>query len=131
MERCVSVLTAVLLLHENTDHVTGVHESNQLHEGRAKGIVRTHQTLLTLLVQQYINTGVTAKFKQDFLPFPVFVCRLQRKWSQTAELKRQSLLCLRCVILQNLSPVPLGSALMNTAGGKHVDFGVQVLLTFL
>lgn len=40
MERCVSVLTAVFFLHENTDHVTGIHKSNQLHERGGKAIIR-------------------------------------------------------------------------------------------
>lgn len=51
MVRCESVLTAVLLLHENTDHITGVHKSNQLCEKRAKAIIRTHRTLKKLLQQ--------------------------------------------------------------------------------
>lgn len=91
MDRCVSVLTAVLFLHENTDHVTGIHKSNQLHERKGKAIIRTLWTLFKLLLQCCINTGITAIFRKYLLPFPEFICKFQSEWSQTAKLKRLSL----------------------------------------
>lgn len=98
MDRCVSVLTAVLFLHENTDHVTGIHKSNQLHERKGKAIIRTLWTLINLLLQSYINTGITAIFRKNLLQFPEFICKFQSKWSQTDKLKRLSLFFARYII---------------------------------
>lgn len=135
MERYVSVLTAVLLLHENTDHVTGIHKSNKLYERRGKAIIRTHWTLIKLLVQCYIKTGTTAKFKNYLLPFPVLICKFQCKWSQTAKLETFSLLLVLHYILKSF-PIPTEISsdeyycwvilVENTW-----TFDVQLLLTFL
>lgn len=98
MNRWVSVLTAVLFLHENTDHVTGIHKSNQLHERRGKVIMRTQWTLNKLLLQYHISTPITAIFRKKFLLFPEFICKFQCKWSHTAKLKILSFLMLRYIL---------------------------------
>lgn len=133
MERYVSVLTAVLLLHENTDHVTGIHKSNKLYERRGKAIIRPHWMLIKLLVQWYIKTGITAKFKNDLLPFPVLICKFQCKWSQTAKLRdflsfAHVALYFKIFFHSHWDQYWWILLLSNT-GGKHLDLAVQLLLT--